>query len=280
MNIQTNEEFKKVINTIKIEVLEAGFCDLDCNWRMADECSPFSRLYYVISGEGYLRLHGTQNVPSKESNGENDLYVMRPGHLYLISNGLSYDYFCEDRLEKVHIHINVLLENGLELFKGCSQFYELPVEEILLENMKKWMISRSPEAYFCMQGEIYYAVARFIEHIGMREKLNKQYSEIVRKMFALLPGMDISISICELAKKMNVSESTLAKRFKKETGMSIGNYREQLIMNRARQLLAMGKMTVGEVADELGFGDRLYFSKYFKQRQGMTPSEYKQYYKK
>jgi len=39
-------------------------------------------------------------------------------------------------------------------------------------------------------------------------------------------------------------------------------------------------MSIGEIADELGFVDRLYFSKYFKQRQGMTPSEYKQNYRR
>lgn len=274
MNVQTNEDFKKVINSIKIEVLEAGFCDLDYNWRMADECSPFSRLYYVISGEGYLRLH------ESTGEGETGIYVMRPGHLYLIPNGLSYDYFCEDRLEKVHIHINVLLENGLELFRGCSQFYELPVEEALLEKMKNWVVSKRPEAYFCMQGQIYHAVARFIELIGIEEKVNKQYPEIVLKAFMLLNKMKVSDSVRKLAENLNVSESTLAKRFKKETGMSIGSYREQLIMNRARQLLAMGKMSIGEIADELGFVDRLYFSKYFKQRQGMTPSEYKQNYRR
>jgi AraC-like DNA-binding protein len=60
--------------------------------------------------------------------------------------------------------------------------------------------------------------------------------------------------------------------------MSIGDYRELLIMNRARQLLAMGKLSIGEIAEKLGFSDRFYFSKYFKKRQGITPSAYKSHY--
>lgn len=278
MNIRHNEAFSKVINPIKIEVMESGFCDLDREWRKEYECSPFSRLYYVISGEGYLRLHGCGHKKNGRNNGKEELYVMRPGHLYLIPNGLSYDYFCEDRLEKVHIHINVVLENGLELFKGCDTVYEMQVDQSLLEQMKKWITSDKTEDFFHLQGEIYHAVAGFMKIAGMEEKLNAQYSGMVSRVFALLPGMSTAVSVREIAEILNVSESTLAKRFKKETGMSIGSYREQLIMNRARQLLAIGRMSVGEIADELGFGDRLYFSKYFKQRQGMTPSEYKKYY--
>ena len=83
----------------------------------------------------------------------------------------------------------------------------------------------------------------------------------------------------EIAKMMSASESTLAKHFKKETGMSIGRYRERLIMDRARQLLAVGRLSVGQIAEELGFGDQFYFCKYFKQRQGMTPSAYRVNYK-
>ena len=235
-------------------------------------CSPFSRLYYVISGKGYLRIHGGREE-------QEELHELVPGHVYLIPNGCSYDYFCDDRLEKVYIHINVLLQNGLELFSGCKKYYELPVEEAHLKKMKQWMMGRNPEDFFRLQGEVYHAVAAFINEAGVAEKVNRQYSEMVTRLFAILPGMKISVSIQEIAAMLNASESTLAKHFKRETGMSIGRYREQLIMNRARQLLAMGELSVGEISEELGFGDQFYFCKYFKQRQGMTPSAYKVNYK-
>ena len=58
MNIQYNEAFMRTANTIKIEVLESGLADLGRDWGMEDVCSPYSRLYYVISGEGFLCIHG------------------------------------------------------------------------------------------------------------------------------------------------------------------------------------------------------------------------------
>ena len=273
MNVQHNEKFAKVANSVKIEVYETGFADLDSEWRQQDVCSPFSRLYYVISGKGYLRIHS-------EKEAAEELHEMIPGYVYLIPNGCSYDYFCEDKLEKVYIHINVLLPNGLELFSGCKTYYELPIEADHLKKMKEWMMGRSPEDFFRLQGEVYHTVAAFINEAGVAEKVNRQYSEMVTRLFAILPGMKISVSIREIATMLNASESTLAKHFKKETGMSIGRYREQLIMDRARQLLAEGKLSVGEIAEELGFADQFYFCKYFKQHQGLTPSGYRRYYKR
>ena len=271
MKVQHNEDFSRVMNNIRIELYETGFADLDSEWRQQDVCSPFSRLYYVISGKGYLRTR---------SGSREEVCELLPGHVYLIPNGFSYDYFCEERLEKVYIHINVLLQNGLELFSGCQNYYALSMSKTALEQVKQWMMGNSPEDFFCLQAEVYRAVASFICKAGVGWKMNKQYSGLVSKVFALSPGLKQSISVYEIAQMLNTSESTLAKCFKKETGMSIGRYRKQLVMNRARQLLAEGRLSVGEIAEELGFADQFYFCKYFKHHQELTPSRYRQYYKK
>lgn len=271
MNVLFNKPFLKVSNNIKIEVLEAGLANLDSAWRREDVCSPYSRLYYVISGMGYLRLHDS-------SSQKKTLHALKPGFLYLIPNGLSYDYFCEDKLEKVYVHINVLLQNGLELFSGCKNYYALPVEEAALTCMKTWMTSDHPDDYFRLKGEIYHAVADFIQETHREHMVEQTYSPMVTSLFALLSQLKLSASIGEAARILNASESTLSKHFKKETGMSIGSYKEQLIMNQARQMLAMNQRSIGEIAEELGFKDQFYFAKYFKKRQGMPPSAYRNCY--
>lgn len=273
MGVQYNGFFGRVVNTVRIEVMETGLADLGKDWRSEDVCSPYSRLYYVISGRGYLRI-------SDKDRAREEIHVLQPGYVYLIPNGLSYDYFCEDRLEKAYFHINVLLQDRLELFYGCRDYYGLPVEAAAMERMKQWIVSDRPEDFFHIQGEIYHAVAAFMKMAGVEEKVERNYSEMVARLFELLPQLKASVPVREMARSLNVSESTLAKRFRKETGMSIGDYRQQLTMSRARQLLALGKLSVGEIAEELGYCDQFYFCRYFKERQGMTPSAYKQRYAK
>lgn len=271
MNVQYNESFHRTANTVRIEVMEAGLADLGKDWRNQDVCSPYSRLYYVLSGTGYLRAQ-------LEGDGQARVYALRPGCVYLIPNGLSYDYFCEERLEKVYFHINVLLPNGLELFYGCKRHYELELNTGTADRMRRWIASNRPEDHFHIQGEIYHAVASFMEMAGLGEKVDRNYSETVTRLFALLPKLKISVPVRDMAKSLNVSESTLAKRFKRETGMSIGDYRKQLSMGRARQLLALGRLSIGEIAEELGYCDQFYFCRYFKEQQQMTPSAYRRRY--
>ena len=266
-----NIPFLKTVNSIKIEVLTAGFAELDHNWNSHDVCSPYSRLYYVYSGKGNITLH-------TRSTNSSTFGELRPGQLYLIPNGLPYNYSCDEYLKKIYFHINVLLPDGQELFHGCNNYYELPLEESALTDLQNWFLSDCPDSFFHLQGAIYHAIGCFIKHIGLEDKINTRYSLPIQQLFELLPYADISTPVSALAKQLHCSESTLRKQFKSETRMTIGAYREQQIMIRARQLLALNQLSVGEIANTLGFHDQLYFSKYFKQRQGMTPSEYKKYY--
>lgn len=61
--------------------------------------------------------------------------------------------------------------------------------------------------------------------------------------------------------------------FKRHFGYSIIQYRNRLRINTAKTLV--GNMTLDEVAFEVGFGDRYYFSKCFKRFEGISPEEYR-----
>ena len=46
----------------------------------------------------------------------------------------------------------------------------------------------------------------------------------------------------------------------------------------ARNLLKYSLLSVKEIADRLGFFDQYYFSNYFKQKNGISPLEYRKKY--
>ena len=271
MSTTYNHPLEQLANTLNIELLEAGISDLSAHWHKEDVCSPYSRLYYVISGAGYLRIHS-------KSTKEGELFLLKPGNMYLIPNGLSYDYFCKDHLSKIHFHLQISRLNSLDLFLGCQNCYCLPVDSAILKSLCDRMLHTQPEDSLYIISEIYRAIAAFAGVADVTEKLTQNYSDVITKLFSLLTTESLHSSTNEIAQKLHLSESTLAKTFKKETGMSIGKYREQLILSKARLLLAMGEKNIGEIAEELGFRDQFYFCKYFKKRQEMTPSAYKQLY--
>ncbi len=270
--IEQNKRFLELAETVKIEIVETGYARLGREWHQEEVCSPYSRLYYVISGSGILVIRGGGNREKRER-------LLLPGRVCLIPNGLYYDYRCEDRLEKVYFHINVRMQDGFDLFRGCEDSYEFSLGEEYPSRIKALYESSDPADYFALKGEIYAAIARFIAAADLQDKAVRTYSPLMAQLFAILPQRISSpVTIKELAKALNVSESTLAKRFRKETGMTVGSYMDQLLMGRARQLLAAGNRSIGEIAEELGFCDQFYFSRYFRKKQGETPSSYKRRY--
>lgn len=78
-----------------------------------------------------------------------------------------------------------------------------------------------------------------------------------------------------IGKQFFMSYSHLAAVFRKEKGISMGQYHNAARMNKACNLLRSTLMSVGEIADSLGFSDMLYFSKKFRAFSGVSPTEYR-----
>ena len=58
-----------------------------------------------------------------------------------------------------------------------------------------------------------------------------------------------------------------------EQGLELGRLENQ--MATAVKMLQVGKYTIEEIADKLGYHERSYFEKIFKQYCGITPAEYR-----
>ena len=86
---------------------------------------------------------------------------------------------------------------------------------------------------------------------------------------------DADFSVEMLAKKAGVSRRYFEKLFFAEKGPTPRDYVIELKMSLARELLLHEKLSVSDVACELGYADVYHFSKIFKQRVGKTPGEYK-----
>jgi len=71
-----------------------------------------------------------------------------------------------------------------------------------------------------------------------------------------------------------VSMSYLRTRFLKQTGQTIGKYRDSLRIAAAKEMLESKYFTVTEIANELGYCDVYHFSKVFSTYVGMSPTKW------
>jgi len=74
---------------------------------------------------------------------------------------------------------------------------------------------------------------------------------------------------------LNISHSWLRKSFRRRYGMSPAKFRQKLIFERAQRLLKNTRLSVKEIAFQLGFDSQNYFSRIFKTHVGVSPLEYR-----
>jgi AraC-like DNA-binding protein len=87
------------------------------------------------------------------------------------------------------------------------------------------------------------------------------------------------LSVEALARTFATNRTTLQARFKKGTGLSVGQYVIQLRVQIAALLLRDTSLTVGEIMDRTGFNDPSAFSRMFKRHTGRSPSDFRALFK-
>jgi AraC family transcriptional regulator, transcriptional activator of pobA len=78
------------------------------------------------------------------------------------------------------------------------------------------------------------------------------------------------------AEKLNVSAKSLSEILKDSIGRTAKQAIDEFLLMEAKSLLSQTGLEVKEIVFWLGFEDPSYFTKYFKQRTGLTPNSYRQ----
>ena len=100
-----------------------------------------------------------------------------------------------------------------------------------------------------------------VEFVGVIDYIEKHLSE--------------PISLSELSELAHFEKSYLTVRFKEIWGLSPMKYVNSLRIERAKVLLATTEMSVTDIAREVGFASIHYFSRYFKEKENITPNDYR-----
>ncbi|WP_420573303.1 helix-turn-helix domain-containing protein [Kordia sp.] len=86
-------------------------------------------------------------------------------------------------------------------------------------------------------------------------------------------------SIEYISQQLSVSQRYLSDTLKKETGKTSTEHIQLYLIDTAKNRLLNPNKTISEVAYDLGFEYPPYFSRLFKKKEGISPSEYREKYK-
>ena len=79
----------------------------------------------------------------------------------------------------------------------------------------------------------------------------------------------------DFVRELAVSRSVFFKKLKTLTGLAPIEFIKEMRINRAVQLIETGEYSMTQISYMVGINDPRYFSKCFKQKMGMTPTEYR-----
>ena len=109
------------------------------------------------------------------------------------------------------------------------------------------------------------------------------YNEIIKMVDILFDNIERNlkkgISLEDVANHVNISTYYLSKIFKKEMGVNFITYVTDRKMDLAKEMLVNTDIPVLNIALDLAYNEANYFSKAFKKKTGLTPSEYREKYR-
>ncbi len=111
------------------------------------------------------------------------------------------------------------------------------------------------------------------------QKISK-YKKIEKIIAFLKEYYKENFSIKELSEKIGISPYYLSHLFKKEMGISVMKYRDYLRLTTAKEMLQNTNLSITNIAFSLGWNDSNYFTRIFKKRTGISPSDFRKLHRK
>lgn len=83
------------------------------------------------------------------------------------------------------------------------------------------------------------------------------------------------ITLTDLAKKYGISIGHLSGLLKEELQLSFSEFIASKRIQKAKELLADERLSIEDIAEQVGYSDYFYFTKVFKKNTGISPSKYR-----
>lgn len=104
------------------------------------------------------------------------------------------------------------------------------------------------------------------------ERKGKALTQFTERLLERMNGPEITLE--EIARRAGYEVEALNQKLRAECGLTLGQLRSRYRLGRAQILIRQG-FPMNIVAQRVGIPDNNYFSRWFRQQTGMTPSQFK-----
>lgn len=235
--------------------------------------TSYYTIEYIISGNGYIQENDITSHP-------------KAGDTHIFHSGSTQTFYTDpnDPWEKLWVIFYGPLADSLFEIYNLDQvllFPELDTRSLLEKIIKICDDDKTPTHLIMSRCSI--VVFELIQKLYLYTQKNEMHLQslsIADSLKVLIDRMwNYSISLDELAAQVYCSKNHAIRVFTKKFNISPYKYISQKRLTRAKHMLRFSNIHISDISNGLGFCDSRYFSNWFKDRTGMTPSDYRNSFK-
>lgn len=260
---------------VRINSCDSVLCEPAWRWDPSPERFVDLDLWYVWSGVGTMAIDGV-SLPVHRGS----VFVLRPGHEYHATHDR------QRRLGVCYVHFDLLDPHHTPLrYRDADlpahhadvrepDLYERLLRRVIELHQSNWVERKDAanrlleSVLLSLPGDI--ASPRDDDANRLREARIAEVMRHIREH----PGELFTIS--DLADRASYATDHFTRVFQQVAGVSPKEFCIRARIERAQHLLRDSDMTVSDVADALGYADVFFFSRQFKSRTGLTPTQWRQ----
>ena len=233
---------------------------------------PEFQMVYITEGEGIFLCDGRT-------------YQVKPGCVMMVLPGLKHIYkpIFETGWQEYWVgfkgtYFSQLMEEGR--FSVEHVFFETGLHDSILSFFSQIFDEvRSQRPLY--QLKTCALILSLVAEVLTRERRKEQpnyYEKIVAKAKYLMESnVYKAINLPGISDQLGISTSRLNEIFKTYTSMTPYQYYIHIKIHKAESLLEEEDIPVKEAAFRMGFDDQYYFSRLFKNKTGISPSDWRKY---
>ena len=184
------------------------------------------------------------------------------------------------QLAPAHLHRAVPESPGMELsFQFAAP--DPQIERIVL-TLRDELAAGCPSGRLFGEHLASVLAIHLLTHYAVYPAKLKEYtrglgqSDLSRVLSYIGDNLADDLSLHDIADAAGLSAYHFTRLFKESTGQAPHQYVITQRVERAKTLLRAGRLTVGEVAQAVGFYDHAHFIRHFKRLTGLTPRAYRE----
>lgn len=263
-------------------------------WTYPPSLTPYSMFRYLISGKGIFKINHVE-------------YIVEENNVFYIPKGSILECSASEPIEFISVRF---VDSFHQMnFDALSNLFKLPNHTIgdnseikmSFEEIYRSAISSNINKRFSIRGHLE-LIAAYLTNLSLGESLidhdavDPHIHEVFnveniqkraeKSMIKADPRISVVVdyltlyptknySILDMCKMAEMSESSLRRLFKEQTGKTPKEFiMDVKVMNAARRLIVTDDR-ISSIAYDLGYESSNYFSRCFKKIFGVTPIEYR-----